>query len=300
MERARARGEVWGRERRGQPVRVSREERDARRERVRRRGRVRAQRHGRPRRVLDRDQGGDLRAAARGANGDAHAGGAARDEVLRDVAAVSRHALAVDRVSGRLENFPTSPVSEFSSAAKDACAWEWDDVVARMDGKDENTAIDRLPGRCFDGVLAEALLTAADDDEGDGRRRRRRRRRGKSPEGSGSIDTRRTSRSWRTSTAATSSGRWARRYRCCIPPRRSAGARKRPGSSTDGARGRRRRRRAAAVAARAAGGGGGGGGAASFFALVAVGGVVWYAATRGSGRGGTLSKSASGTLRGRP
>ncbi|EEH57231.1 uncharacterized protein MICPUCDRAFT_57898 [Micromonas pusilla CCMP1545] len=200
---------------------------------------------------------------------------------------------------GRLENFPTSPVSEFSSAAKDACAWEWDDVVARMDGKDENTAIDRLPGRCFDGVLAEALLTAADDDEGDGG--------GGGGGGGGKIaggfgfdryakdvtfveNVNGGDVEW-TMGAAIS----------LLHPAAALGGGQEASRELDG---RCARTAAAATGGggggAGGGGGGGGGGAASFFALVAVGGVVWYAATRGSGRGGTLSKSASGTLRGRP
>lgn len=66
----------------------------------------------------------------------------------------------------RLGAYPKSPISEFAPAAEEICAWKWETVVERLDGKDPNTPSDRLAGRCFDGALVEALLGDWGDDGG--------------------------------------------------------------------------------------------------------------------------------------
>ena len=68
---------------------------------------------------------------------------------------------------GRLTQFPHSPISEIATVAAEVCGWRWETVVERLDGRDPNTPTDRLPGRCFDGALVEALLS---DNQGDDNR----------------------------------------------------------------------------------------------------------------------------------
>ena len=73
-----------------------------------------------------------------------------------------------DAFPGRLGQFPRSPISEFAAASAEVCGWSWETLVERLDGKDPNTPTDRLPGRCFDGALVEALLSDSGGDEGGG------------------------------------------------------------------------------------------------------------------------------------
>jgi hypothetical protein len=59
---------------------------------------------------------------------------------------------------GSLAGFPNSSLHEIAIAGRAACATEWTQIVTDKDGLDENTPLDRLPGRCFDTALIQSLL----------------------------------------------------------------------------------------------------------------------------------------------
>ena len=71
---------------------------------------------------------------------------------------------------GELASFPTPTMREVGRLATRACATPWDRARVEFDGVDPNTSSERLPGRCFDAALVDALLGdaegAADGDEG--------------------------------------------------------------------------------------------------------------------------------------
>jgi hypothetical protein len=77
------------------------------------------------------------------------------------------HFLSV-AVPERLTGFPRSTVAEISGATTEVCGWRWEKVVEQLEGRDPNTPTDRLSGRCFDGVLVEALLSDGSGDGGGG------------------------------------------------------------------------------------------------------------------------------------
>lgn len=59
---------------------------------------------------------------------------------------------------GSLDSFPEPSLAEIGDAGRKACATEWERIQRDVDGVDENTPTDRLPGRCFDTALIQALL----------------------------------------------------------------------------------------------------------------------------------------------
>ena len=67
---------------------------------------------------------------------------------------------------GELASFPTPTMREVGRLATRACATPWERARVDFDGVDPNTSADRLPGRCFDAALVDALLGDAEDASG--------------------------------------------------------------------------------------------------------------------------------------